>query len=222
MKQKIFLSWSSGKDSAWSLQTLRQQQIFELAGLVTTINSLFQRVAMHAVRIELLKKQAEMLEIPLHIIPIPHPCSNDIYEAAFKTFINEQMRGKIEYLAFGDLFLEEVRTYRETLLHDTGVQALFPLWLEPTHMLARKMVASGLKAHITCINPKQLDRRFATYEYDNHFLNALPQSVDPCGENGEFHTFVYDGPMFKKPIPVIRGEIVEREEFIFTDILIDA
>lgn len=219
MKESIFLSWSSGKDSAWSLHRLRQQQWFEPTGLVTAVNMKFERVSMHAVRIDLLKRQAQALEIPLYLIPLPHPCTNEIYEGAFKTFIHEQMHGKTTHLAFGDLFLEDIRAYREKLLWDTGIQPVFPLWQEPTGQLAREMIASGLKARISCINPTQLDPQFTGCEYDFHFLDALPSSVDPCGENGEFHTFAYDGPMFKKPISIATGKTIERDGFIFTDLL---
>ena len=219
MKKRTLLSWSSGKDSAWSLHVLRQDPDIEVVGLVSTINEEFDRVAMHAVRVELLKRQAEAVDLPLHIIPLPNPCSNDIYESRMNDFIASIKKEGIEYMAFGDLYLEDIRAYRESRLKDTGITPLFPIWGIPTDELANTMVQSGLRAQITCVDPKKLDPAFAGREYNQSLIADLPDSVDPCGENGEFHSFCFAGPMFSQPIDITLGEIVEREGFVFSDLL---
>jgi uncharacterized protein (TIGR00290 family) len=218
MRKKTLLSWSSGKDSAWALHLLRQQTDIEVVGLFTTINAEFQRVAMHAVRLDLLKRQAEAVGLPLETLDIPHPCSNLQYESLMKDFVGVSRETGIQCMAFGDLFLQDIRSYREAKLKDTGITPIFPLWEIPTGRLARQMISEGLRAYLTCVDPKKLPARFAGREFGPSFLNELPESVDPCGENGEFHTFAVDGPMFKKPVGVHIGEVVERDGFVFADL----
>lgn len=215
---RVALSWSSGKDSAWTLHTLRQQEEHEVVVLVTTVNRKFERVAMHAVRRELLIAQAKVLGIPLIEVPIPHPCSNDQYEAAMTKVIARLKEMEIEYMAFGDLYLQDIRDYREERLQSTGIKPLFPLWKQATDKLASQMVESGLKAVITCIDPKQLPASYSGRMFDNQLLEDLPDNTDPCGENGEFHSFVFDGPMFQHAVDVEIGETVERDGFFFTDV----
>lgn len=213
------MSWSSGKDSAWTLYQLQQDPDVELVGLFCTVNKEFGRVAMHAVRIELLQQQAKSIGLPLTIIEIPYPCSNADYEKIMGEFIETAKNDGIECVAFGDLFLEDIRNYREKQMKDSGIKPIFPLWGTPTDTLAKEMIRSGLKTVITCINPKQTPAEFIGKEFTLDFLNALPEDVDPCGENGEFHSFVFDGPMFKNEIAISVGEIVERDGFMFADIL---
>jgi len=213
------LSWSSGKDSAWALHVLRQQSDIEVVGLFCTINQAFERVAMHAVRTELVQQQAESLGLPLHIIQIPYPCSNIEYSNIMQAFVDQAKRQAIECFAFGDLFLEDIRKYREESLAETGITPIFPLWGMPTNDLSKLMVASGLRAKITCVDSQYLPSEFSGKEYEEAFLEALPSHIDPCGENGEFHSFVYDGPMFEKAINVSVGETVQRDGFVFTDLL---
>ena len=217
--KKTLLSWSSGKDSAWALHTLRQRSDLEIAGLVTTMNQLYQRVAIHAVRLELLQGQAEAVGLPLHVIDLPYPCSNSQYEAAMEKFIEQSRQQEIECMAFGDLFLADIKEYREAKLSGTGITPLFPIWLTPTDKLAREMITSGLRAVVTCVDPKQLPASFAGREFNEEFLSSLPAAVDPCGERGEFHTFAFDGPMFRKPVNIEVGAITEREGFIYADVL---
>ena len=219
MTRRLWLSWSSGKDSAWALHVLRRQNSHEIAGLLTTINETASRVAMHAVRETLLERQAAAAGLPLIKVPIPHPCPNEAYEAAMTRAMDRAKRDGIDGVAFGDLFLEDVRQYRIDKLAPTGIEPVFPIWGLETPVLAREMVASGLRAHITCVDPKQLDPAFAGRTFDADFLDALPAEVDPCGENGEFHSFAYEGPMFAEPITVTPGETVERDGFVFADLL---
>jgi uncharacterized protein (TIGR00290 family) len=216
---KALLAWSSGKDSAWSLHVLRRQGDVEVAGLLTTVNVSFGRVAMHAVRRELLEAQARGAGLPLRAVPIPHPCPNDVYEDAMAAALAEARAGGIEAVAFGDLFLEDIRRYREERMAPTGLRPLFPLWGRPTRALAEEMIDGGLRARLTCVDPRVLDASFAGRAFDRDLLSALPPDVDPCGERGEFHTFAWDGPMFGRPIPVSAGEVVEREGFVFADLL---
>ena len=216
---KILLSWSTGKDSAWSLHVLHEQYPGKVAGLLTTINQAFDRVAMHAVRRSLAQAQAAAAGLPLHAVAIPWPCSNEQYETAMKKAVEEFLREGYTHVAFGDLFLEDVRRYREERLKGTGLMPLFPLWkTKPTVELAREMIAGGLKAYLTCVDPRKLDRSFAGRAFDAALLNDLPGGIDPCGENGEFHSFVWDGPMFKCPVNVSVGDIVERDNFVFADV----
>tara|TARA_B100000315_G_C14577203_1_gene588509 strand:- start:1869 stop:2546 length:678 start_codon:yes stop_codon:yes gene_type:complete len=219
MKKKTLLSWSSGKDSAWALYLLQNDPDIDLRGLFCTINEVFDRVAMHAVRVELLKQQAKAANQPIQIINIPYPCSNDDYEEILGNFVKKAKEDGIEYMAFGDLFLEDVRQYRIRNLANTSIKPLFPVWGIPTDKLSKEMVASGLKARISCIDPKVLSPDFAGREYNQEFLNDLPASIDPCGEKGEFHSFCFAGPMFEKEVEVSLGEIVNRDGFVFADLL---
>jgi uncharacterized protein (TIGR00290 family) len=218
-KPKAILSWSSGKDSAWALHIMRQNNDVEICGLVTTVNERHDRVAMHAVRSSLLEKQVASVGIPLWRVPIPHPCSNEEYETALNQVLIKAKAEGISYFVFGDLFLEDIRAYREKQLAGSGIQPLFPLWKLSTDALAKEMVQTGLRAYITCVDPAQLPRSFAGRIFDDDFLKDLPPSVDPCGERGEFHSFAFRGPMFHEPIPVTPGEIVDRDGFVFADLL---
>jgi uncharacterized protein (TIGR00290 family) len=219
MRKKTLLSWSSGKDSAWALHVLRKKPELQIAGLMTTVNQLYRRIAIHAVRLELLERQAEAVGLPLQIINLPYPCSKAEYETAMERFIEESREEGIECMAFGDLFLQDIREYREAKLAGTGITPLFPLWKMPTDLLAREMISSGLRAMISCVDPQQLPASFAGREFDEALLAALPEEVDRCGERGEFHTFAFDGPMFSKPVDIRVGEIVEREGFVYADLL---
>ena len=213
------LCWSSGKDSAWTLHVLSRRRDVEVVGLLTTINTAYERVAMHAVRVALLEAQAEAAGLPLWPVPIPNPCSNQEYESAMGEAMRKALAAGITMMAFGDLFLEDVRRYREAQLAGTGLTPLFPLWGLPTDALARDMVAAGLRARLTCVDPKQLAASFAGRDFDAALLEDLPASVDPCGERGEFHTFAYDGPMFRHPVPIRSGEVVTRDGFVFADLM---
>jgi uncharacterized protein (TIGR00290 family) len=217
--KKIWLSWSSGKDSAWSLYRLREQVGAEVTGLITTINERHRRVAMHAVRTSLLEAQVEAVGLPLHIVPLPDPCDNEAYESAIGRLIEKAKQEEVTHIAFGDLFLEDIRAYRERQLSGTGITPLFPLWGIPTDRLAREMISSGLRAVITCVDPARLTPIFAGRVFDGSFLADLPEGVDPCGERGEFHSFATEGPMFRHPIPVSVGQTVTRDGFVFTDLL---
>ena len=217
---KILLSWSSGKDSAWALHVLQQQYPGAVAGLLTTINEAVQRVAMHAVRRELLEYQARAAGLPLRIVPLPDPCSNDDYEARMRTAAAEAVADGFTHVAFGDLFLADVRCYRQALLAGSGLTPLFPLWQAPTLRLARDMIAAGLRARVACVDTRILDVAFAGREYDATLLAALPPGVDPCGENGEFHTCVYGGPMFSSRLSIETGEMVLRGPFAWRDFVL--
>ncbi|HVT05864.1 MAG TPA: ATP-binding protein [Polyangia bacterium] len=216
---KTLLAWSSGKDSAWSLQVLRAAGEVEVVGLLTTINEAVDRVAMHAVRSELLRAQAAAAGLPLWPVPIPWPCSNAAYEAAMAAALDRARGEGVEAVAFGDLFLEDIRRYREERMGPTGLKPLFPLWGRPTAPLAREMIAGGLRARLTCVDPRSLEAGFAGRDFDAALLAELPATVDPCGERGEFHTFAYDGPMFARPIPIRSGEVVARDGFVFADLV---
>ncbi len=216
---KVLLSWSSGKDSAWTLHLLRQRPDIQIAALVTTFNSEANRVAMHAVRRALVEAQAERTGIPLWAVELPWPCSNLEYEARMRTVCQRATAEGITGVAFGDLFLQEIRDYRVRQLQGSGLEPLFPVWQIPTDQLPRDMIAAGVKAKITCVDPSRLAKNFAGHDYDLRLLQALPAGVDPCGENGEFHTFVYDAPVFSRPIKVQTGEVVERDGFVFADLL---
>jgi uncharacterized protein (TIGR00290 family) len=215
--KRVLLSWSSGKDSAWSLCVLRQNPEIEVVGLVTTLNSEFQRVAMHGVRRSVLEAQAAAAELPLWIVPLPWPCSNEIYEQRMTEVCKRAIDEHVDAFAFGDLFLQDVRSYRERQLKPTGLEPLFPLWEIPTDELAREMIAGGLRARLTCVDTKQLPGTFAGREFDAALLRDFPPETDPCGERGEFHTCVYAGPMFTAPIDLEAGEIVDRDGFMFAD-----
>jgi diphthamide synthase (EF-2-diphthine--ammonia ligase) len=201
------------------MHVLRGRGDFQIGALLTTINDPAQRVAMHAVRVGLLQAQADSLDVPLWQVPIPSPCTNDEYERAMAAAVRRAVGDGFTHVAFGDLFLEDIRRYREERLAGTGLTPMFPLFGADTAALARTMVAGGLRARLTCVNPKVVDRRFAGREFDSALLDELPPSVDPCGERGEFHSFAYAGPMFDKPIAIASGEVVERDGFVFADVL---
>jgi uncharacterized protein (TIGR00290 family) len=219
MKPKILISWSSGKDSAWALHVLRRQGEHEIAGLVTTVNSEFDRVAMHSTRRVLVEMQAAAAGLPLTVVPLPWPCSNAEYERIMKQFCEKAVEQGVKAIAFGDLFLADIRAYRERQLHGTGLEPIFPLWQMPTAELAREMINAGLRAKLVCIDPNKLAPEFAGRDYDERLLADLPAGVDPCGENGEFHSFVYAGPMFSHEIPIAGGERVSRDGFWFCDVV---
>jgi uncharacterized protein (TIGR00290 family) len=218
-RPKAWLAWSSGKDSAWVLHAVRESQEFEIVALLTTVNRTHERVAMHAVRESLLEMQAIETALPLVKVPIPSPCSNQIYEQAMEEAMVRARADGVRHVIFGDLFLEDVRAYREQKLAACGMIPVFPLWGRNTRALADQMIAEGMLAHLTCIDPRRLDRTFAGRAFDQELLGELPADVDPCGENGEFHTFASAGPMFRNRIPVAVGEIVEREGFVFADLV---
>lgn len=219
MRRKTLVSWSSGKDSAWMLHVLNQDPTVEIGGLLTTMNEEFDRVAMHAVRRQLLEEQARAAGVPLLTVPLPWPCSNAEYEARMRAAIGEAVAQGFTHVAFGDLFLEDVRRYREEKLAGSGLEPLFPIWGIPTDQLAAQMIDGGLRAVLTCVNPKHLDQSFAGRQFDHALLADLPAGVDPCGERGEFHSFAYDGPMFNHAIAVSLGQIVDRDGFTFADVV---
>ena len=221
MTARVLLSWSSGKDSAWALYRLRMERAVEIVGLLTTFNETAERVAMHAVRQTLVEAQAAASALPLWPVSLPYPCSNDQYAAIMARVVAQARAAGVTHMAFGDLFLEDIRAYRETMLAGTGITPLFPLWgsIRDTPRLAREMLAGGLRAVLTCVDPQQLAIAFAGRSYDSALLAALPQGVDPCGENGEFHTFCHAGPMFARDIPITLGESLTRDGFCFTDVL---
>jgi uncharacterized protein (TIGR00290 family) len=216
---RVVLSWSSGKDSAWTLHFLRQRPDIQVVALLTTLNSEANRVAMHAVRRELVEAQAERVGIPLWAVELPWPCSNLDYEQRMRTVCQRAIAEGVTAVAFGDLFLQDVRDYRVRQLQGTGLEPLFPLWQIPTEQLGRDMIAAGVKAKITCVDPAKLAKSFAGREYDLELLRALPTGIDPCGENGEFHTFVCDAPVFSSPIQVQAGVVIERDGFVFADLI---
>ena len=217
--KRVLLSWSSGKDSAWTLHTLRQMPDVEVVGLLTTLNGEADRVAMHAVRRQLLRMQADAAQLPVREVDLPWPCTNEDYERLMTGACEQAVADSVTHMAFGDLFLEDVRKYREDNLAGTGLEPMFPIWGKDTRQLAGEMMESGLRAIITCVDPKQLDSGFVGREFNAEFLADLPESVDPCGERGEFHSFVFAGPMFANPIAVKPGELVERDGFQFADVL---
>jgi uncharacterized protein (TIGR00290 family) len=214
-----WLSWSSGKDSLLALHTIRSTGDVAVVGLLTTVNSTADRVAMHAVRRVLLEAQADALGLPVHVVELPWPCPNDVYEQRMAAAIEAATLAGVHRLVFGDLFLEDIRAYREASLAGTGMTPLFPLWRHPTADVAREIVGLGVRAVITCVDPQQAPAELAGRWYDEELLADLPAGVDPCGENGEFHTFVTDGPGFARPLDVTVGEIVERDGFVFADVL---
>ena len=220
VKPRVLLSWSSGKDAAWVLHMLRQAWDVEVVGLLTTLSADGDRVAMHAVRRTLLEAQVRAAGLPLLAVPLPWPCSNAEYEEATARALGEaRERWGVTHVAFGDLFLEDVRAYRERQMAQVGLTPLFPLWGLPTRALARDMIAGGLEARLTCIDPRRLPESLAGRAFDAALLEALPPDVDPCGEAGEFHTFAFAGPMFSHPVPTTLGEVVARDGFVFADLL---
>jgi uncharacterized protein (TIGR00290 family) len=216
---KVALSWSSGKDSAWTLHLLLQRPDIQVAALITTFNSEADRVAMHAVRRALVEAQADRAGLPLWAVELPWPCSNVEYEDRMRAVCQRAIAEGIRAVAFGDLFLQDIRDYRVRQLQGSGLEPLFPVWQIPTGQLSREMIAAGVRAKITCVDPSKLDKSFAGQDYDLRLLQALPPGVDPCGENGEFHTFVYDAPVFSLPIAVQLGEVIEHDGFVFADLL---
>jgi uncharacterized protein (TIGR00290 family) len=216
---KAFLSWSSGKDSAFALHAARQDGLADIVGVLTTVNEVYDRVAMHGVRHALLDRQIEALGLPAIKVPLPSPCPNEVYEARMEEACADIRSRGVDHMVFGDLFLEDIRTYRVEKLAAAKITPLFPLWLRDTATLARDMIASGMVAHIVCLDPRKLDKGFGGRRFDESFLRDLPPDIDPCGENGEFHTVVTAGPMFKAPIAVEIGETVERDGFVFTDVI---
>ena len=216
---KTLLSWSSGKDSAWALHVLRQTDEVEVVGLLTTVNEAHDRVAMHAVRRALLEAQARAAGLPLVVVSLPDPCSNEAYETAMGAALASARSDGIEAIAFGDLFLEDIRRYREDKLAPTGIRPVFPLWQRPTGALAHEMLAAGVRAHATSVDPAQIPASFAGRQWDAAFIAELPEGADPCGENGEFHTFVSAGPMFDAPIAIEAGPVVERGGFYYADLV---
>jgi uncharacterized protein (TIGR00290 family) len=216
---KVLVSWSTGKDSAWCLHTLRAVPGVEVVGLLATVNEAYGRVSMHGVRSELLQAQSAAVGLPLVVVGLPSACSNATYDAAMEQEMIRARDEGVEAVAFGDLFLQDVRRYREERLGRVGMTALFPLWGRPTRALAEEMIAAGLRARLTCLDPRALPASFAGREFDHGFLGELPAGVDPCGENGEFHSFAWDGPMLARPIGVQMGEVVVRDGFVFADLL---
>ncbi len=217
--KRVLLSWSSGKDSAWTLHVLRQMPDVEVVGLLTTINQQAQRVAMHAVRKSLLEEQARATGLPLTVLDLPWPCSNEIYGSILSGACQKAVTDGIQAVAFGDLFLRDIREYREKQMQGTGLEPLFPLWEIPTDQLAREMMLAGLRARLTCVDLKKLPPEFSGREWDAALLEELPTETDPCGENGEFHTFCYAGPMFDNKIDIAPGEVVVRDGFAFADLI---
>ena len=218
-RPRVLVAWSSGKDSAWALHRLRADDRVDVVGLLTTVNEAVERVAMHAVRIELLEAQAAAVGLDLFRVDLPWPCPNSIYEARMAEALVRARETGITQVAFGDLFLEEIRAYRERQMAGTGIEPIFPLWGLPTGPLASKMIEAGLRAVLTCVDPAQLAPEFVGRTFDERLLIDLPDGVDPCGEHGEFHTFCVAGPSFATPIEVARGETVERDGFWFADLL---
>jgi uncharacterized protein (TIGR00290 family) len=216
---KAWLAWSSGKDSAWALHTVCQAGELNVVALLTTINCDHARVAMHAVRENLVEMQAGAVGLPLVKVPIPAQCRNQDYEQAMSSSMEQARAEGVFHIVFGDLFLEDIRAYREKNLAERGMKGVFPLWRKNTRLLANEMLTGGLSAYITCVDPTKLDRAFAGRRFDAELLGELPCEVDPCGEDGEFHTFASAGPMFRRALPINVGEIVERDGFVFADLL---
>ncbi len=218
--RRAWVSWSSGKDSAFALDEARRDPSLEVVGLLTTVTAAFDRVSMHGVRRTLLEAQADRLALPLHVVEIPSPCPNEVYEARMGAAVDRAKAEGVTAVVFGDLFLADIRAYRERMLAGTGLEPVFPLWERPTDELARAMLDGGVVAHVSCLDPRKLPRELAGRRWDADLIAALPTGVDPCGEHGEFHTFVSDGPGFSTAIPLDRGEVVEREGFVFADLLL--
>ena len=219
MRKKTLLSWSSGKDSAWALHLLRQNPDVDVLGLFTVVNKAYQRVSMHATRMDLLHCQADAVDLPLQIIHLPDPCTNEECDAIMSDFVTKSASKGIECMAYGDLFLEDIRHYRENQLRGTGIDPCFPLWGIPTKALAEQMLAAGLEAYISSVDLKRLPACFAGRRWGKDLIAEFPEGIDPCGENGEIHTVVVGGPMFRKTIPVTVGETVERDGFAYADII---
>jgi len=219
--KKILLSWSSGKDCAWALHVLRRRGDVEIVGLLTTLNTQFDRVAMHGTQLPVLKAQAAAAQLPLWIVPLPWPCSNEIYEQRMRAACDRARAERVDGIGFGDLFLQDVRAYREKQLEPTGLEPLFPLWQIPTGELAREMIDAGLRAKVVCVDTGQLPASFAGRDFNYSFLSELPADVDPCGERGEFHSCAYAGPMFAHALALTPGEVVHRDAFVFADFALE-
>ena len=218
-RPRALVSWSSGKDAAWALHALNLAKQIEPAALLTTVTAAYGRVSMHGVREDLLVRQAEEVGLPLRVVSIPSPCPNELYEEAFLAELARARRAGITHVVFGDLFLEDVRAYRERLLERAGLTGVFPLWRRETRALATEMLAGGLRAILVCVDPAKMPASFAGRDFDGDLLAELPPGVDPCGERGEFHTFARAGPMFRREVAVERGEVVQRDGFVFADLL---
>jgi uncharacterized protein (TIGR00290 family) len=212
------ISWSSGKDAAHALWEISRSHVVNPVGLLTTVNEEFGRVSMHGVREQLLRMQADALGLPLTTVRIPYPCPNEVYEREMRRAMDAARSVGIRHVVFGDLFLEDIRSYREARLAEVGMECVFPLWHRPTERLAKEMVRTGLRARLVCVDPRVLESHFAGREFNERLLADLPPSVDPCGERGEFHTFVTDSPLFRSPIRVHPGEVVTRDGFVFADL----
>lgn len=219
--EPILVCWSGGKDSAMALHALLQQKCFRVTGLLTTVTEGFERISMHGVRRELLQRQAESIGLPLQEVRIPPQCVNPIYEARMEAAMRMARAQGVRRVAFGDIFLEDLRAYREKNLAKLGMEAIFPIWKRDTRELAQTFVSEAFRARTVCIDPRVLERSFVGMELTEEFFRRLPPNADPCGENGEFHTFVYDGPIFRRPIKCKTGDVVERDGFIFCDLLSD-
>jgi uncharacterized protein (TIGR00290 family) len=219
---KAVVAWSSGKDCAWALHRVRTERRAEVVGLLTTVTGTFDRVSMHGVRAEVLSAQARALGLPVRAVSIPYPCPNEVYAAAMGTAMESLAQEGVSEVVFGDLFLEDVRAYRERQMAGTALTPVFPLWGSDTGRLAKEMIAGGLRATVVCLDPKRLPRALAGHPFDEPFLRQLPPDVDPCGERGEFHTCVYAGPMFRAPLPIETGEVVTRDGFTFADFTMPA
>jgi uncharacterized protein (TIGR00290 family) len=220
LERRILLSWSSGKDSAWALHVLNQQHPGSVQALLTTINESADRVAMHGVRRAIVEAQARAAGLPLRVVHIPHPCSNEEYERQMSSAVAAAVADGFTHMAFGDLFLEDVRQYRIDRLAGSGLEPLFPLWGRPTRELAMEMIRGGMRAKIACVDTQALDASYVGREFGAALLDALPEGVDPCGEKGEFHTCVYAGPMFREPVEIEAGETVARERFVWADFVL--
>jgi uncharacterized protein (TIGR00290 family) len=218
-RPKAWMAWSSGKDAAWALHVARESGEFDILRLLMTVSKEYGRVTMHAVREELVAAQARSLGLPVHFLSIPSPCPQEMYDTAMRSALARASAEGVSRVIFGDLFLEDVRAYRVERTHEAGLQTVFPLWQLDTRVLAREMIEGGLEAIVTSVDPKQAPREIIGHAFDGRLLASLPPSVDPCGENGEFHTFAWNGPMFSEPVAVVRGEVVERDGFLFTDLL---
>ena len=218
-RAKALIAWSSGKDSAWALHAARRASEFDIVGAVTTVTDTFARVSMHGVREQLLLAQLDAAGLPAIVVRIPYPCPNEIYERKMAAAMADAKQRGITHIIFGDLYLEDVRAYREKNLAGSGIAPVFPLWRQPTDALARDMIAGGLETYLSTVDLKKLPASFAGRKFDNDLLADFPLGIDPCGENGEFHSFVSAGPMLKRKIPVRVGETVERDGFAYADLL---
>lgn len=222
MSEPILFCWSGGKDSAMALHAVLQDTEMQITALLTTVTETYDRISMHGVRRELLIQQVQSIGLPLHEVHIPPQCVNPVYEARMEEALRVHYDAGVRTVAFGDIFLEDLRVYREKTLARIGMTGLFPIWKRDTRELIRHFHSAGFRAITACVDPKVLDRSFAGRELDEQFFRDLPANVDPCGENGEFHTFAFDGPIFRKPIPIRAGEVIERDSFIYCDLLSDA